>query len=380
MGVISVLKTLSKAEDVVESKAKNLDFTSLAKKETPSSASVDFGSLKPKEAPVQEPYKLEKADELALMDVEDTYKSGLISKKEYDEEVEMIKNPVDTSKDTRGQGVQYHGTSSEIEDFDNNYYTTMNIYGQGFYTTDATDIASGYSKKGKGKNPAMYKVIKKKDVKLYDMEEPLASDFKQQLEEADINTEGLTTLREVYDELRGEEFMTADEVQEIFSTVSYMLEEKGFDGLRHVGGNFTKNKPHNVEIIFKPKDVLDIKKLRTVAGAALAVTSGAAVSGQSDVDFTTLKPKVTKEKEGSSVDFSSLTLKEPPLTLKDIPKEDLYRGSDKLAPRERELEALANQMKDAGMSEDDVVAMSERLFGEDSKGVIAQKIIAYMGE
>tara|TARA_R110000796_G_C14478806_1_gene426454 strand:- start:58 stop:909 length:852 start_codon:yes stop_codon:yes gene_type:complete len=227
------------------------------------SKEVNFKNLtrinKPTEA---EPYKLKKADELAIIDAEDTYKSGLISKKEYDQEIQMIKNPVDLTKDTRGAGVQYHGTSSEIKSFDNEFYTTMNIYGQGFYTTDAVDIASGYSKKGKGKNPVMYEVKKKKDLNLYDMEKPLEPKFRQELEDADIETDDLLTLREVYDELRGEEFMSADDIQEMFSSISFMLDSKGFDGLRHVGGNFTNNKSHNVEIIFKPKDVLDIKKLR----------------------------------------------------------------------------------------------------------------------
>ena len=47
--------------------------------------------------------------------------------------------------DTRGQGTQYHGSSREVTSLDDSSYGPVNIYGQGFYTTDAADIATGYS-------------------------------------------------------------------------------------------------------------------------------------------------------------------------------------------------------------------------------------------
>ena len=276
MPIISTMRAAKAASKVAKPPIKPLapinrgipqqiDFTKLEKLEkTPD---IDFTQLKKIENNTQvvntpEPYKLKKQDELDILDAEKMRNSGLMSKKEFEEEVEMIKNPIDIKSDTRGQGTQYHGTSSEIGVLDNDYYTTMNIYGQGLYTTDAVDIASGYSRKGKGKNPTMYKVEKKRELNLYDMEEPLTPEFRASIEDADINTEGLTTLREVYDELRYDEFTPADEVQEMFETISSQLQEKGYDGLRHIGGSFTNKKPHNVEIIFKPRDVLDIKKLR----------------------------------------------------------------------------------------------------------------------
>ena len=73
--------------------------------------------------------------------------------------------PKIVERDTRGQGQQYHGTSTELGKLGEGYdsYSNMNIYGQGFYTTDALDVAGGYSKKGKGGNPTRYRVIKTKN-------------------------------------------------------------------------------------------------------------------------------------------------------------------------------------------------------------------------
>ena len=168
--------------------------------------------------------------------------------------------------DTRGKGQQYHGTSSEVTNLDDSFYSTLNIYGQGFYTTDAMDIAQGYSKKGGGKQPVIYTVNKKRDLKLYDMEQDITPEVSELLEEIDGDNyeqiiNGVDNLREYYDERRViDEFESADEIQGVFDSIASGLSGLGYDGLRHIGGIKTGKKAHNVEIIFKPTEVLSISR------------------------------------------------------------------------------------------------------------------------
>ena len=173
--------------------------------------------------------------------------------------------------DTRGQGQQYHGTSTELGELDNTFYTELNIYGQGFYTTDALDIAKGYSNKGKGGNPTRYKVIKLKDANLYDLDQPLNNDAIAMLSETtEFNSGWLAdmpenpTVRDAFDELRdwsaGEQ-VPANEVQEMFDSFRYLLEQQGFEGYLHRGGDFTNNKSHQVEIFWKPQEHIRLEKI-----------------------------------------------------------------------------------------------------------------------
>src|SRR6056300_920383 len=85
--------------------------------------------------------------------------------------------------DTRGSGLRMHGTSSALGDLYDDFYSTGNIYGQGFYTTDARDIAHGYTKKGSGDNPSLYEIEEKKPVKLYDMNKPMSAKLRNMADE-----------------------------------------------------------------------------------------------------------------------------------------------------------------------------------------------------
>jgi hypothetical protein len=172
---------------------------------------------------------------------------------------------VPPAEDTRGKGVQYHGTSTPIAKLDEYTYSPLNIYGQGLYTTDATDIAEGYSKKGKGKQPTVYEVAPTKDLNLMDMEVPISPEVATILIEADEDfaeiLDEVGNLREAYDEYRTfDAFKSADEVQETFDTIAYNLEAKGYDGLRHIGGLKTGRPAHNVEIIFSPATTATLKE------------------------------------------------------------------------------------------------------------------------
>lgn len=177
---------------------------------------------------------------------------------------------VKTIMDTRGSGSRFHGTGRAIEALSNEYAISgdsRNIYGQGFYTTDAVDISAGYMKKG-GKDAALY-LVDESPVNLYDMEKPITPEIQQILDDnfGDLlparnyeTDEPLKNLREIYDEFRRQssyEGLTRDDVQDVFDGVRYRMEELGYRGFEHIGGGNTGKKSHAVKIFWHPED--DIK-------------------------------------------------------------------------------------------------------------------------
>lgn len=170
--------------------------------------------------------------------------------------------------DTRGQGIQYHGTSNPISDIKEYYYSPLNYYGSGFYTTDALDIAEGYSKKGGGSEPTIYRYNPSGESqgKLFNMEKSLT---REEVEKLGLPSEFVATyddllsngiespnMRQIYDEIREFESSqgnNADYIQEIYDSARVSLENGGYQGLRHKGGIRTGNKEHNVEIYW-PKE------------------------------------------------------------------------------------------------------------------------------
>lgn len=182
-------------------------------------------------------------------------------------ELEPEAEPVQV--DTRGLGQQYHGTSQEIKELAEYTYSESNIFGQGLYTTDAYDVATGYTKKGRGDTPTIYKVVKKKDLNLYDMEAPLSDQIVQIIENVDSDLLDVyertnpENLRELMNNFRAESSdynLSKHEVQDVFASLSESLERLGFDGVRHIGGANTDNKPHNVEIFFSPREAVELVK------------------------------------------------------------------------------------------------------------------------
>ena len=165
--------------------------------------------------------------------------------------------------DTRGMGQQYHGTSTPIEKLSDNAYSSLNYYGQGLYTTDAYDVAKGYSKKGGGKQPTIYAVNANEAQRrgLFDMERDLndaewkALKLPQELTEARQSLKELgndtPSLRQIYDETRDlmtQDGNSADSIQEVFDAARAQLEDQNYTGLKHTGGQRTKTKNHTVEI------------------------------------------------------------------------------------------------------------------------------------
>lgn len=176
-------------------------------------------------------------------------------------------NKVNSNLPTIKTGEIYHGTSNELKTLktDEEMYSPMNIYGQGFYTTDNLEIANGYSKKGNGSSNNVYKIKPNKDIKLYNiensMDENLLAEINKSVNEGDEYVKG-TTLRQVYDDIRDlskAKEISADTAQEYFDTIKYNLEKQGYRGLEHTGGKLTGNEPHNVKIYWKPNEDLSFE-------------------------------------------------------------------------------------------------------------------------
>lgn len=159
----------------------------------------------------------------------------------------------------------YHGTGKPIENLSDVHYSTMNYYGQGFYTTDNISIAEGYSKKG-GKVPSIYEVLPKRTANLFDMEKQIPNELKDPLKRAfgdysDIIDQS-KNLREAFDTLREDataDLNSADAIQEYFDSVRYVLEQNGYSGLKHIGGLRTNKPPHEVKIYWNPSQDVNLK-------------------------------------------------------------------------------------------------------------------------
>jgi site-specific DNA-cytosine methylase len=197
--------------------------------------------------------------------------------------------------DTRGSGVQYHGTMSPLtgplKGMDSDFYSPGNIYGQGFYTTDAADAARGYSNKmGKSKTATVYRVAEKPGAKIYDMDAPLDAlgvdalkEFRQSslgedaYDEATDGGKRVPSLREVMDAARGlsrDYRYSTHDVQDIFNSITWTISEAGYDGMTHEGGRALKKvKPHKVVIYFNPADSVTLTEVKGKIAREAAVES-----------------------------------------------------------------------------------------------------------
>lgn len=180
---------------------------------------------------------------------------------------ERARPPGDVLKDTRGGGKQFHGTSEPITSLADHFGSTDSIYGTGLYTSDAADAAFGYTKKGRGRTPTVYEVSAAGDVKLLDMEQPVPGwvpeSFRGDGEMDELAQDALdagpATLREFYDVVRAlssDHGMSKADVQDLFDEIARIASERGYRGLRHIGGGNTGTAPHEVKIFWTPeKDV-----------------------------------------------------------------------------------------------------------------------------
>jgi hypothetical protein len=126
-------------------------------------------------------------------------------------------------------------------------------------------------RKGKGGEPTLYETKERGAPKLFDMEKPMTPEVRSMAERAmgddfpehDIDGKPITTLRQLFDEYRSESAnngLTRDEVQETFDSIRYNLENRGYNGYRHIGGEKTGKKTHEVHIYWTPEDHLDVMR------------------------------------------------------------------------------------------------------------------------
>ncbi len=181
--------------------------------------------------------------------------------------------------DTRGGGVQYHGTGDAELKPDSSHYSSLNYYGQGFYTTDAVDVAGGYarSKRNRKGEPSLYRIEEKRPLNILDGEQPLPADVRKVLTPItdtdgtgmgsllrEAQRDGVDNMRKLYDWLRDDgtaKGYTADDIQGVFDSINYALRELGYNGMSHEGGVLSKKKPHRVVIYFDPeKDIRVVKE------------------------------------------------------------------------------------------------------------------------
>ena len=177
-----------------------------------------------------------------------------------------------TPKNTRGQGQQYHGSSEKIDNIltDENYLSTGNIYGEGFYTTDALDVAKGYTKKGSGKKPSTYRVEEKSPVNFLNIDTfkfknlnlgRLRDEFQEIINE--LGDEA--TVREVFDELRkttddfGNPLTTDEIIDGAFFPINDQIQKMGYGGIEHIGGKASTKAAHKVKVYLNPKEQIELK-------------------------------------------------------------------------------------------------------------------------
>lgn len=160
--------------------------------------------------------------------------------------------------------VMYHGTNANDEFwvFDT-YGSNFGLFGMGSYFTDNYDVAQGYTKKGKGKNPRIYAVYLNirnpidmdqtadKEQWLAAVEEDDRSDLEQYAKNAVTNEDMYKCLKE----LCADNMMYKEDAIEYITNV---IQSMGFDGITHIGGgryNSSDSERHRVYIAFEPNQI-----------------------------------------------------------------------------------------------------------------------------
>lgn len=248
--------------------------------------------------PKSDPTPAERNTQIAKRTFNDAVQGKIITPSQKN----TLKNTEVSLLQTRNQGQQFHGTNKKIPELSSDIQynsSTQNIYGAGFYTTDALDIADGYSKSKFSKQPTVYKVTEKTPQKIYDAEQSI-NEFKKWWEKdrssglkyfkekspemknfdigkkhADITldeylknssnelsnilyNENPKSVRELYDKYRefaSDEGLLAHDVQETMDQIQRILETNGYEGISHKGGLLTNNPEHKVKIYWKPENL-----------------------------------------------------------------------------------------------------------------------------
>jgi hypothetical protein len=192
------------------------------------------------------------------------FRAGVISSSEYtlrtkDTEYKM-ENP-DLLRDT---GEYFHGTSTPIEHVG---YSegTFNIYGSGLYTTMNNGVAYKYTKKGRGKQPTVYKVIETNPGPSLNLETTPAT-FGKAMLGTEYHSEWFEgkSLREALDEFREDSRdlgIPAGEVKGRMDAIFDKAYAMGYKSVTHYGGRLTDGVKHRVKIFIHPADDIKLKQV-----------------------------------------------------------------------------------------------------------------------
>jgi hypothetical protein len=261
----------------------------------------------------------------------------------------------------------YHGAKGELPEefmgFEDYASSKSSAYGDGFYTTSRTGTAKGYA----GKEGKLYEVTPKKEVKLFDMEQPVPPSIKQYIKRGADPDYGLkdldpivrkaqmeygwetanywdnvqdflkdnpkASLAELYDEMRAlapYENIPAYEVDEIFHGFASILQKSGYQGLRHKGGVLSSRpKKHEVNIYWNPGKDLNIKPVAKADLAAGEKTVERATAEKTPLQRSGDLMNQFLEEAGIASDIkisstgSITTPKTKPKTVERVTKEDL---------------------------------------------------------
>ena len=167
--------------------------------------------------------------------------------------------------DTRGSDRRFHGArrSLDVDSLDDNSYTSLNYYGQGFYTTDAVAIANGYAKNNMDN---IFEISEVGDIKPFDLEKKVPDWLIEDSDPdviLDARDAALTTVRGLFDEIRDigtSEGDSADTIQEYYEILRERIEGHGYNVLDHKGGLRTKKTEHAVRIYLSPSSSVEANK------------------------------------------------------------------------------------------------------------------------
>lgn len=166
--------------------------------------------------------------------------------------------------------VMYHGTSNygfTIFDYGS---TNFGLFGQGFYFTDAQDVAESYTEKGKGQNKGVYEVY-------LNIKNPLDMDIKADAKWNNIKVDGepIENYLDVSKEnATNEDYFKAlknyaQDVEmprwEAHEFIAETIESMGYDGITHIGGGrFNKGDTtrHQVYIAFDSSQIKNVDNVK----------------------------------------------------------------------------------------------------------------------
>jgi hypothetical protein len=186
--------------------------------------------------------------------------------------------------------LMYHGTNKGGDagfEFFDPYASSHGLFGEGSYFTDSADIASSYTKKGRGQNPAVYPVYLsiKNPIDMDAAADPRAwldafPDGQDYFPKSGSNEKFYRAVEDFYID---EGYSSAEAPSAIQATLIQM----GHDGITHIGGGRVAQDgvKHRVYIAFEPEQVKSVfnkgafdpkdpKMLNSAAGGSVATGAG----------------------------------------------------------------------------------------------------------